>query len=182
MTTPAQVDALLAAMPNLSEAELRAVQARAVFLLKTVPQDRRGGERRSDGSEPPEPDSEFALLLYEAFSALRAERHGTRLPPYDIFRTRGGGFPAFLAAANSAEDVNDVWFPNQTNTERASMVRLYAGIVLDTLQERGTTVVFATISYWLSNLASLVDDAFPGYARAGLLSLVQQRRTEGIPK
>lgn len=164
-------DALMETLPDLSKDELRAVQARVQFLLQTATGKATGPAAQAEPNE-------FAQAMYGAFSDMLKRRFGTRVAPWFVF-TQGPQYGNFAAACDLAKEANSAWFPKQTKAEAASMLLMYAGLVIDRLEDRATTIVMPTITFWLGNLPALVDDAFPGYAAAGMLGRVQQLRTKG---
>lgn len=168
MNAIADVEKLIESLPGMEADELRAVHARVTVLLKTGPKNSRASQTNSTPA--------FAGVMYSALVDQMALRTGVKYPPFSVFQSQPS-CQRFLEACQVIEEANGMWFPKQTKAEQASMATLYAGLVLDRLSERGSTLVWGTINYWLENVPGLVDDAFPGYAMAGLLSKVQTMRT-----
>jgi hypothetical protein len=165
MNAAVEVEKLIAALPEMASEDLRTLHAKLGFLLKVGPK----GEQETATS--------FSAVMYSALVDQMVERTKVKYPPFGVFQKQAG-YQKFAEACAVVEEANSMWFPKQTRAERVSMTALYAGLVLDRLAERGTTMVWNTINFWLGNLPALVDDAFPGYAMSGLLSKVQMLRTK----
>jgi len=159
---------VLDALPTLSPDVLRAVHDRCVALLVV------GGARLR--ASIPAGNDDFAADLYTALTAELRARTQVNGPPYHVFR-RLAQHKHFAECAQAAAAANAQWFPQQTRAERLSMLRLYARLVLDYVQEQHRPAVWPVIGAACAALPAVVDRAFPGYAESGLLGKVQALRT-----
>lgn len=162
-----QQDQLLAALPNLSAEALVRVRDQATILLNIG--SKRGVEEQPD---------EFTAALYDALADELKRRTQVKQPPFRIFSASVTFHDKFGPAARVASEANAAWFPRQSKAELTSMALLYAQVVVDHLQQRGIPAVWTAIASTLHALPQVMDQAFPGYAQAGLLGKVQQLRTK----
>lgn len=171
----AQSADLLASLPHLSAVELEQVRDRVAVLLTLGPSPARRIERRGQALDA----DDFARDFYEAVARELQRRTQVKSAPY-LQATKSKAFvERFVPAAHSAFQANAQWFPKQTRIERGSMLGLYANLVLDDLARRGQPALWHSIAFAVSNLPQVVDQAFPGYAAAGLLGKVQSLRCRG---
>lgn len=159
---------IISALPLLPAEDLRKIAAIASGLDpgKAAP---RGSSQESD----------FARDLYEALSKELSKAYQLSSAPFNMMPK--GLRQHFERGAETALLVNQRWFPRQTRGERMSMAQLYAKLILDYIREAGMSPHWRTLSWALGILPQIVDDAFPGYAEAGLLGKVQQLRTRTRP-
>lgn len=167
-----KTDELLALLPTLPVEDLQRVKDQATLLLALSPKSalprvelRAGGEQ------------EFARDLYDALAAELLARTQVPAPHWNIFSRHNQFHSHFKPGAAAAYAANLAWFPKQSRAERASMLQLYARLVLDGLAAQGRPSHWHWVSDALRNLHAVVDSAFPGYAASGLLTKVQQLRT-----
>ena len=159
------------ALPHLSGAELRDVHMRASALLSIGP--------KTDVIGPARGEDSFVRDLYIALGDLLQKRICVRSMPFHVF-IKQAAYQQFLPAAQFAEEANGQWFPKQNKAERLSMVMLYARLVLDDIASRSQPAVWRVISAAVLNLPQIVDQAFPGYAEAGLLGIIHRLRTQKV--
>lgn len=168
---------LFASLPHLPAEQLIKLRDQVTVLLAIggKPAAKPGREIRANSEE------EFAKDLYDAVAAELLRRTRAKSMPFSVFAGSNQFETHFKAAARSAFEANAVWFPKQTRAERQSMVRLYANLVLDYLAGQSRPAVWYNVSAAMAVLPQVVDQAFPGYAAAGLLGKVQVLRTRGSP-
>lgn len=155
----------LAALPV---EELQEVHSHAAALLAVGPKVRVRTTPSVD---------EFSASFYAALAELMDTRTRVHSLPFAVF-SRTAQYRDHLGPAMClAAEANRQWFPEQTKTERLSMVRLYAKLCVQYLDEQDRPLVWYNIAAAVSSLPGVVDRAFPGYAASGLLGKVQLLRT-----
>lgn len=163
-------------LPDLDSAELEQLGAR-IAALRTF--------FTSPARRPPlgraglavSPDAAFEVLLYEACSHALMSEIGEAPEPWGLFLLRRRTSDAFRKSAARAAQQHAQWFPKATRVETAALVRLYVVCSINRLRAIGLPVNWATFSSMLGRLAEIIGEAFPGYARSGLLSMIKARAT-----
>lgn len=156
--------------------QLVEIRDQAAVLLAVGP---KSSAQRREVYRAPGGAEEFTRDLYEALVRELHVRAKVRHMPFENFLTSRTFEAHFKAAALAAFEANRAWFPKQSRTERSSMVRLYAELVVDGLKAAGKPLVWPVIAAYVANLHAVVDEAFPGYQAAGMLPKVQQLRVKG---
>ena len=165
-----QVKGLLA---ELTSAELGQLAER-ISALQTL-----GGQGKGEGlpSAETRPNARlarsgrdfeaFAELLYGALADAFQRETGTRWPTYGIQRRTKRG-AAFAKAALAAYEAHCSWFAEVSRVELVKLVRIYAVVVV----ARGAKWGWQGVVNELAALGTNLSDAFPGYIRSGLQSVI----------
>jgi hypothetical protein len=168
-----KLDAVFAELLNLTADELRQVSARCQSLPAVSGTSMNQNFKQTDAGP-------FLEGLYLALCDELKHRIKADVIPYRIFaKAKANLHRTYVLGAKAASVANESWFPDQTRAEQASMVKLYAKLILDHLEEIGTPLLWPVIVHYVEALPGIIDAAFPGYARAGLLGKVQTLRTKG---
>lgn len=159
--TASRLDEVIAILPGLSPDEIKIISDRCAVLLAV------GGKGKKI-AEPPQ----FAADLYAAITS----KLGLGMPFIVFMRTDYGAL--FIDAATAAEKKDAEWFPKQTRAEHQSICLLYAELIVTHIKSANLPLIWSVITRMVENLPAIVDLAFPGYAAAGLLGVVRERRTK----
>lgn len=116
----------------------------------------------------------FAELLYGALADAFQRETGTRWPPYAA-RLRSKHGASFRKAAMAAHEAHLSWFAEVGRVELVKLVRIYAVVVV----ARGMKWGWQGVMNELAALGVNLSDAFPGYIRSGLQSIIlKEKRNE----
>lgn len=147
-------------LPNLTSSELREVINLSKLFLK---------------GKPAEDVGTNVELLYEAVMKELASRYKcTRKPLYIVLNERGAAYDRLLAAS----DHIDTWIAEampqyrMSRLQRHKLYAIFAGLVVDALEQTTIPVNIETVLSYFSRLPSIVDRAFPGYAQSGVLHTI----------
>lgn len=143
------VEKIIKYLPKLNQKELRKLNSAVKFLLKD--------EKVESGWE-----NVYALLCKEA------KNRGINLPPKNVFRSYSN-FKRFEEGIEVVEEFTETHFPRIDRVHKAKVQSLYCKILIDYLEESKMGVSMMGICLGYRDLPNLVNDAFPGYASAGLL-------------
>ena len=167
----ATLNDLFVLIPQLNPAQRAAVSAR-LAAAGALPAGR-GTAAKAQAVQ----GTAFTAALYEALAELLKVELHVDSAPYNVFiSTKYGAH--YLPAAGAAEKANAKWFPDQTKAEQISMCRLYARLIIKRHRERGLELAWPVLTATIGMLPVVVDTAFPGYARCGMLGLVQGLRVK----
>lgn len=165
-------EAMLASLPSLSAADLRALHDRAAVLLSI------GGGARQQGKAAKLTADTFSSTLYDALTAELQQRTRASSAPYAVFLRTGAG-KRYEQAAVLAQTAHERWYRSVTKAALISMCRMYAELIFDYLASCSLPAVWDTVSWAVQSLPVIVDQAYPGYAERGLLEKVHTLRTRG---
>lgn len=176
--TKAVLEQAVGLLPNLSPAELEQLGTKVAALRafsgpvsSSPPQVRGAG-----------PAAAFTDLLFKAVADRLSETTGAAPPPvYAIFvRSKAGSF--FVKGAEAACAAHGRWFSKATRVETAALVRIYTHCLFKQLDASGKPMTWVVIGAMLRDLPSIMDAAFPGYYRNGMMSIVLDRAMKPGPK
>lgn len=159
---------------DLSGTELEQLSAKVAALRALGSQAAAPSTRPGHGGAAVAVSSEDAAFLGLLFRALgEALQHdtGASCPAFHAFApTRAG--KAFTKAAEGAAKLHASWFPKATRMQTMLLCRVYARAVLNFLAAQQRPLGWLSIAAVVGNLSQAVDASFPGYAKAGLLSML----------
>lgn len=165
-----QAKALLA---ELTPAELALLAERIAALQALGGQGRREGQPSAE-SAPGRVLARFgrgfeafAEQLYGALVAAMGKEGMPSHPPYSVF-VRNKHSAVFLRAAQTAYSAHCFWFPSATRIEQVKLTRIYAEAIVARCGKWGWKGIVGGIEA----LQSILADAFPGYVRSGLQSVI----------
>jgi hypothetical protein len=144
---------ILAALPNLNKAELRAVHATAGHLLGAT-----GGADASIAA----PGSVGAIIFEALSGALCASMPYASLPTATArqFEGRVPGFVAFLDANFAG------W--NKNKVGQLAFLRMMFHLIKDDLNERKVKPTIGVVIVHMSRMYEVFENAFPNYLSNGL--------------
>lgn len=117
--------------------------------------------------------------LYEALASAVARTLQAKKPlPLGVFRRSAPIYPQFRSAVALAVEQHRHWFPKMSRVQDVSMLRLYAELIVNHMRSDGHQhgLGWRSVCWALENLPVVVDQHFPGYAAAGLLSVIAEMR------
>lgn len=156
--------AVIATLPKLSVSDLQAVRDRVAVLLTL------------EGKSPAPPAvAGFEANLASALAGEISKRVGAVVHPLQRSAAQRS---RFKEAAAIVEAANAQWFPHQMKAQETSMLRMYAQVICDDVQERGKPLVWDLVIFATAELPALMAKQFPGYGRSGMMELVQNLRTK----
>lgn len=167
---------ILDQLPHLPPEQLQQLKDRVTVLLSV---GGKGPRKGKVATTAPTGADAFAVGLYDALAAELKRRTQVRSLPFPVFAGSSQYATHFQPAAKAAYEANAQWFPKQSRVELQSMLGLYAKLALDYLARQDRPAVWYNIAAALNALPQVVDQAFPGYAAAGMLGKVQSMRTRG---
>jgi hypothetical protein len=161
----AEYDRVVAALPRLTPDERDRVSARLAALRGLAP----GAIAPVAGADAP--DDWVADALLDAIVGVVLLRHGERVAPaalrrtaaHSAFRAKAGGLAGF--AARHAHD----------RAARRALLGVGVDLLYLDLRRAGMTVTARTLMACVHQVPAVLDKAFPGYARSGLLGMVVGR-------
>ncbi|MDO8614507.1 MAG: hypothetical protein Q7T33_02070 [Dehalococcoidia bacterium] len=161
-------DRAVAALPHLTPEERALVAGRLKALQALAPQGPEGALSSSGGED--DAADEVLALIVDAVLRL----HGERVAPAAL--RRAPSFPAFRAkarelAAFAAEQAGG-------RVRRRALLALGVELLHRDLRRAGMTVTSRTLMACVHQVPAVLDKAFPGYARSGLLGMVVGEREQ----
>jgi len=166
-------DRVVAAIPHLTPAERDRIVARLRALQSLAPSQSLVGASGSFPEEAAAPDAGAELLAAIADQVLRAS--GERVSLAALRRA-----PGFRAFARKAQELEAFAAGAGVRSRPARRALLAIGLDLlhRDLRAAGFSVSARTLMSCAHQVPGVLDKAFPGYARAGLLGMVVG---EGLP-
>lgn len=160
-------------------------------VLTLTPKQRRDIVALLGGGEGPADDTPTARAagvsdrnvagVYEAIVAAleAAVAAPSAMPPLSVAMKRNA---AELRAATSACDLMLSHHASEhlRAAARNALYHACSRIVLEHMRRASIPVTLRTLTQQMANIASIMDDAFPGYANAGLLRIVLDRMVGGV--
>lgn len=158
------LEAVLAALPQLSPDERAAVEARLKALRALS-----GGlpAPEAQDSASPAPTDDAVGEVAESIARVVLRKSGERVAAAGLRRVAGAGF------REKAEGV--VAFAGShapDRVRRRALLDLGVGLLYAAILEQGGSASSRTLMQQLHRLPAILDEAFPGYASAGLLRMV----------
>jgi|SRR5882672_2644282 len=156
-----KIEALIAALSNLSQNDLASVRAAADQLLIRQPNDLTVNDRTSP--------------LYNALAALLGIHHN-----YAAFR-KAAPYKQWKHSAPAVIDFIDRTFPSAKSklVRHGLMVFLLEGLMSHIREQRKDVTIHSMVDH-LPELATTFDDNFPGYRQNGLAGVVVDHLTRGM--
>lgn len=165
------MSAVVAALPDLSAAELQQVQAICTNLLSTH------GGKTSKRLEPDE------LVLYRVIVDALRKRHVPGIPEDEgkvpIPRLRGFKHKDFKTAYSVVESFIQENLPNLSKADRVSFYKIAVlSVVLMKDNDTGRAGITGILD-GLQNLGEAIEHSFPGYLENGVLGFLMHGRKAG---
>jgi len=146
---------ILSAVPNLSQKQLRQLRARIDLLTKS-----------------PSYDGEEQLFL-DAINRVVKSYAGGAMPMSVMVKQTYA--PKFRSGAHAADEFISEHIKPEDRLQRRAAMLLIVRAASCFLDSRSIPVKHRTLVDQLESPAAMMDHAFPGYARAGLLRMVRKR-------
>jgi hypothetical protein len=150
---------VIEALPHLTQAELQSVKVRIGFLLKV-------------GNQVDVETSTEELLVLDTIVSVLSSM-GLEFPQVHLLKRRSN--------LQFREKVTNLFkYFNQHKVNRVELHGLLLigiKLLVDDLKSIGVAISGGTIMRNIGRIPSLVNHAFPGYAEAGLLSMIVRRKT-----
>lgn len=143
---------------GLPTEDLQEVQARVKLLLNT--------------SETPY--DEEGELFWETLRKICKNQHLCTLVPHGVYR-KHIAYPYYHTGFKNVKGWTHNHFKKATYHQRRKVYKLYVGLLLDYFERRKLIISAWTIGYNVDKIPALVNNAFPGYADAGLLHKVLEK-------
>jgi hypothetical protein len=144
-----KLNAIIAALPSLSQPELLSIRAACDHLIAT-----------------PDTNSDDTTPLYDAMAKLL----GVGLSYRDFHNVVS--YRAWRKAAPSVVAFIDENWPDATRIVKLALMTLMLEALRDDLRERGIPVSLGTMTTNLSTLPECFDRCFPGYRETGMAHMV----------
>lgn len=165
------INDIYAGLTKLDPEHLQEVILRCHALLAINPTTTVPAQNKNDANP-------FYEGLYTSIADEVKKRTGSGSPPYRVFcKMQQALQRIYITHCKTAQEANAGWFPEQSRSEQASMIRLYAQLIVANVEARELPLVWSILANTVGDLAAIVDQSFPGYAGVGLLSYVQALRT-----
>lgn len=147
-------------LPKLNARELKEVS-----ILATELRNRKGlmGMRAEDE------------LFFYSLSEVLSDRLSIRLPSLMVMKkTSRSAYNKFYEVLDYINEWTDnVMAPHRvTRSLRRKLYLIFTDLVADEVQRLGLPLAFTTLVQQYENLPGIVDQAYPGYAQAGMLHIL----------
>ena len=158
-----KIEDLLEALPDLSEDELKSVQARVRLLL---------------GANQEPTDRNYSSFLSGFTEVLRrtCDARGIKLPPAGS-RVYGVEYARNVDAIRELIEEN---LKNRTQARRFAVSKFLVDRLLDWMNEKSIVLVGNSILKNLDRVPGILDSDFPGYRQNGILPSLFERAAWGI--
>lgn len=143
-------------MVNMPVEDLKEIQARANFIL---------GRYNNVAV-----DNVSSELFWDTLRGV-AGKHNHKLPPYTQVQ-RSKLHKQVINGVDIIDKFIDENFPGITRARRAKVYRVMGECLLQELTRRGLPCNLATVAVRLKYVPEWLDNQFPGYTSAGVLSFI----------
>ena len=152
MTVSTPKALVIAALPRLSRADLQEMAGRLTALL---------GEGDADG-----PAWVFSIVVKH----LR-RRGGSGNMPYSALK-RSRQYPRFHRGAKGLLQFVDNHFPGIKRVEQQKVLNVLVGACTRYLENHNIPIGYYTLGDCMGRINQVIDDQFPGYMEAGLITVI----------
>lgn len=151
---------IINSLDALSSEDLKTLKAQVIMKLET---------KKLTGAGSTTEDLTNESLFYHAVADKLSADYGVKLGNYFIFR-KSQPYKVFQEAQIQADQYIERSFKGVvTRTERVKLYGVMVSLVFQNIQNRGKPMVLPFIVHVLKDIPILMEQAFPGYATAGVL-------------
>lgn len=169
----AALDQAVASLPLLEASELSALSKKVGALLQLS-----GRPQSAAKAARLEAADSFQAALYTALASALQRETGEHPAPFAAF-LKGKMGEGFQTTALIAKASHEMWFPTATNTETVALCNIYAKLIVAQITESNHPLHWGRLCRDVGRLASIVNAAFPGYARSSIFSLILKQLSNG---
>ena len=142
---------------HMTTKELQELQGAVGFWLKK----RKSSDRRENTSE--------TQLVYDCLRCVLKRQGMNNFPPFAVFE-KNKYFNSYIDALPIIDDFFEEYFPKIRKIEKIKLLNIFLGKLVSMLRGQRLPITVGVLAVNVQRLPEAIEDAFPGYAEAGIMS------------